>query len=88
MAEAKRPATPADVLDGYALPGIQRPDPPLGVPAGHPGALRRAVVPGGRTPEELGRYLQTTEQGWGQGVALPFLAPTTAGDQSFKRWFA
>ena len=62
----------------------------------HPSGFRPVIParcgarssPGGRTPEELGRYLQTTEQGWGQGVALPFLAPTTAGDQSFKRWFA
>ena len=44
--------------------------------------------PWGRTPEEVGRYLQVTEEGWGQGVALPFLAPTMAGDEAFKRWFA
>jgi class 3 adenylate cyclase len=44
--------------------------------------------PYGRTPEEVERYLQITEQGWGQGVALPFLAPTMAGDEAFKRWFA
>ena len=44
--------------------------------------------PYGRTPEEVERYLQITEQGWGHGVALPFLAPTMAGDEAFKRWFA
>ena len=44
--------------------------------------------PWGRTSEEVGRYLQITEDGWGRGVALRFLAPTMAGDQSFKRWFA
>ena len=31
MAGAKRPATPADILDGHALPGIQRLDLPPGV---------------------------------------------------------
>jgi class 3 adenylate cyclase len=44
--------------------------------------------PWGRTPEEVGRNLQITEEGWGRGVALPFLAPTMAGDEAFKRWFA
>jgi pimeloyl-ACP methyl ester carboxylesterase len=44
--------------------------------------------PWGRSPEEVDRYLQITEEGWGQGVALPFLAPTMAGDEAFRRWFA
>jgi class 3 adenylate cyclase len=44
--------------------------------------------PWGRTPEEVERYLQFTEEGWGQGVGLAFLAPTMAGDESFRRWFA
>jgi hypothetical protein len=88
VAEAKRPAAPADILDGYALPGIQRLDLSPGVRPVMTARCGARSYPRGRTPEEVGRYLQITEQGWGQGVALPFLAPTMAGDESFKRWFS
>jgi class 3 adenylate cyclase len=49
---------------------------------------RAEGYPCGRGYEEFGRLLEITEQGWGQGVALPVLAPTMAGDELFKRWFA
>jgi hypothetical protein len=67
VAEAKRPVTPADILDGYSLPGIQRLD--LS-PGGRPVMTARRGArsyPRGRTPEEVGRYLQITEESLGQG---------------------
>ena len=69
--------------------------------AAHPGRATALVLfgtcarliqaegyPWGRAPEEFARLLQSTEQGWGQGVALPVLAPSMAGDEPFQRWFA
>ena len=69
--------------------------------AAHPGRTTALVLfgtcarliqaegyPWGRAPEEFARLLQSTEQGWGQGVALPVLAPSMAGDEPFQRWFA
>jgi class 3 adenylate cyclase len=50
--------------------------------------IRADGYPWGRTPEEVERYLQITEEGWGQGAALQILAPTMAGDEAFRRWFA
>jgi class 3 adenylate cyclase len=49
---------------------------------------RAEGYPWGRADEEFGRLLRITEEGWGRGVALQVLAPTMAGDESFKRWFA
>ena len=50
--------------------------------------IRAEGYPWGRAPEEFGRLLRFTEEGWGHGVALPVLAPSMAGDESFQRWFA
>jgi hypothetical protein len=50
--------------------------------------IRAEGYPWGRAAEEFGRLLRSTEQGWGRGVALPALAPSMAGDESFQRWFA
>jgi class 3 adenylate cyclase len=50
--------------------------------------IRAEGYPWGRAYEEFEGLLRFTEGGWGHGVALPALAPTMAGDESFKRWFA
>ena len=50
--------------------------------------IRAEGYPWGRAPEEFARLLRFTEEGWGHGVALPVLAPSMAGDESFQRWFA
>src|SRR6516164_11808028 len=59
-------------------------------PHGYPSArlIRAEGYPWGRAPEEFARLLRFTEEGWGHGVALPVLAPSMAGDDSFQRWFA
>ncbi|MGN6796368.1 MAG: adenylate/guanylate cyclase domain-containing protein [Streptosporangiaceae bacterium] len=69
--------------------------------AAHPGRAAALVLygtcarlilaegyPWGRAPEEFERLLRGTEKGWGHGVALPGLAPSMAGDEPFKQWFA
>ena len=88
MAEAKRPMTPADILDGYALPGIQRLDLSPGCRPVMTARCGARWHPWGRTPREVGRYLQITEEIRGQGLPSCSSPPTMAGDESFKRWFA
>src|SRR5215216_586158 len=40
------------------------------------------------TPEERQIYFDAIEQGWGGVVDLDMLAPSTIGDERFRRWWA
>ena len=69
--------------------------------AAHPGRATALVLygtaarltqaegyPWGRAPEEFERLLRGTEEAWGRGMAVPVLAPSMVGDESFQRSFA
>ncbi|MGQ0548628.1 MAG: adenylate/guanylate cyclase domain-containing protein [Armatimonadota bacterium] len=40
------------------------------------------------TPQERQKFFDAIQQGWGGVVDLATLAPSTAGDERFRRWFA
>src|SRR5436190_19752131 len=51
-------------------------------------STRADDYPWGRTPEEYETLFRTADEGWGSGAFLPLVAPTVAGDASFKLWWA
>jgi pimeloyl-ACP methyl ester carboxylesterase len=40
------------------------------------------------TPEELRHVLESIDRTWGTGASLPRYAPSMAGDERFRRWWA
>ena len=50
--------------------------------------LRDADYPWAPTPQQRQRFFDAIEQGWGGVVDLGTLAPSSAGDEHFCRWWA
>ncbi len=50
--------------------------------------VRSDDVPFGMPEETLQRYIETFQDGVGAGGVVDLLAPTRAGDESFRRWWA
>jgi pimeloyl-ACP methyl ester carboxylesterase len=44
--------------------------------------------PWGLSPDALDRYTAATRERWGTGAALEVVAPTKAGDEAFRAWWA
>ena len=39
------------------------------------------------SPEQFERFVSALEQHWGQGILVPFNAPSRANDEAFMRWW-
>jgi hypothetical protein len=44
--------------------------------------------PWGRPPDEIGRWLERLERGWGRGVSARLFAPSLADDEEFVQSWA
>src|SRR6266571_2313303 len=53
----------------------------------YPVARSDDAYPWGRSPEWLEANLRTVNERWGTGQNLPFMAPSRAQDESFRRWW-
>ncbi len=49
---------------------------------------RKEDYPWAPTPEENRMIIAAVEDGWGTGISNATIAPTVAGDESFRRWSA
>jgi class 3 adenylate cyclase len=47
-----------------------------------------ADYPWGWSPAAIQLYLAASEEGWGSGEGAELLAPSLAGDENYRRWFA
>ena len=50
--------------------------------------LRREGYPFGVRPEQVEKFLEVFELGWGTGLALELVAPTYAASPALREWFA
>ncbi len=50
--------------------------------------VREDDYPWGLSPDALDRYTASTREMWGTGAALEVVAPSKAGDEGFRAWWA